>query len=81
MVQWEHPWEEVTLFGKKHWVENDIILVKQLLNCHINLLIYSEFVSKLSFPVTPKEYAVLFDALHSGVLQLLQGTKRNAQVN
>ena len=42
-------------------MENDIILVKQLLNFNGNLLTCTEFLSKFNFPVTPKEHAVEYE--------------------
>lgn len=65
----------------KNWVENDILLVKQLMSSNGNLLTYGEFLFKFKLPVTPKEFAVVFDALPSGVLQLLQGTTESAITN
>lgn len=62
MEQQEHP-----LFKKNQNKK------KQLLNFNGNLLTYTDFLSKFNFPVTPKEYAVVFNALLSGMLQLLQG--------
>ena len=35
---------------------------------------YNEFLSKFRFPVTPTEYAVVFDALLKGLLQLLRSS-------
>lgn len=43
-------------------------LVRQLLNSDGNLLTYSEFLDKFGFPVTPKEYAVVCDAIPQQVL-------------
>lgn len=45
---------------------------------------YSEFLQNFNFPVTPKEYAVVFDAIPTGSLQILKHisfTDVSAEVN
>ncbi|CAJ1073570.1 hypothetical protein H4Q32_018840 [Xyrichtys novacula] len=64
----------------KDWMEHNILLVDQLLNNHGFLLSYEEFMLKFQLPVTPKQYAVVFDALPQGVLQLLKGSERTAAI-
>ena len=61
-------------------MEHGILLVNQLLNDQGLLLSYEEFLLKFQLPVTLKEYAVIFDVLPQGVLQLLKGTERNTAV-
>ncbi len=48
-------------------------MVTQLLNKDGHLLSYSEFLGKYGIPVTPKEYSIVFDAIPSGILTLVQG--------
>ena len=57
-----------------NWVANGIVLVKQLLNADGQLLKYNEFLSKFQFAVTPREYAIVVDAVPRSVLQLLRGS-------
>lgn len=54
----------------ERWVERGILLVRQFVNADGQLLTYNEFLSKFDLPVTPKEYAVVFDALPRSVQQL-----------
>lgn len=54
------------------WYENNIVLVRQLLNSNGNLLSYSEFLEKFGFPVTPKEYAVVIDAIPQQVIHFVR---------
>ena len=56
------------------WFDNNIILVKQLLNADGFLLAYSEVLNKLGVPVTTKEHATVFDAIPQQILQLLKGS-------
>lgn len=49
-----------------------------LLNENGHLLTYTEFLSEYGIPVTLKEFAVVRDAIPSGLLQLMQG---NAMFN
>ncbi len=62
-----------SLFYRK-WFDHGIIYVKQLVNDGGQLLSYQEFMNKFQFPVPPKEYAVVFDAVPGGVLQLLRSS-------
>ena len=48
------------------WVDNGILLVGQL------LMSYSEFLQRFKIPVTPKEYAFIFDAVPTGSLTHLK---------
>jgi len=43
----------------------------QLFNDNSHLLNYKEFLSRFNIPITPKEFAIVFDAIPSGV-RLLQ---------
>lgn len=56
------------------WFDHGIIWVKQLVNDRGRLVSYQEFMYKFQFPVPAKEYAVMFDAVPRGVLQLLRGS-------
>ncbi len=46
----------------------------QLFNQEGLLLTYSEFLSKFKIPITPKEYAVVMDAVPSGLKMLCKNT-------
>lgn len=56
----------------ENWFTHGIILVSQLFNSNGTLLSYSEFLNKYTLPIPPKEYAVVFDAIPSGVIMLLK---------
>jgi len=58
-----------TLF-LEYW-RNKILLVMQLLRHDGQLLSYGEFLDKFILPISAKDYAVVFDAIPSGLLQLL----------
>ena len=60
----------------KTWFNNNIILVSQLLNDNGSLLNYSEFLHTFGIPITTREFAIVMDAIHSGILTLLKGTGR-----
>lgn len=62
-----------TLFFE-NWFDHGIYLVKQLLNSNGFLLSYSDFLNKYSIPFSPKEYAVVFDAIPAGVIMLLRSS-------
>ncbi len=62
-----------TLFFE-NWFSNNIVLVSQLFNQEGLLLTYSEFLSKFKIPITPKEYAVVMDAVPSGLKMLCKNT-------
>ena len=55
------------------WFNNNIVLVTQLLNDNGNLLNYTEFLQTYGIPVTPKDFAIVMDAVPSGILTLLGG--------
>lgn len=55
----------------KRWVDNKILLVSQLMNDNGQLFTYEEFLSVYGFPVTPREYSIVFDAIPEGVRRLL----------
>lgn len=38
---------------------------------------YSEFLDKYKFPVTPKKYARIFDAIPSGIIMLFKSIEIN----
>lgn len=56
-----------------NWADKGIVYVKQLFNNDGNLLNYSEFLNAYQFPVTPKEFCVVMDAIPNGVLTLFKG--------
>lgn len=58
----------------KGWFDNYILLVQQLFNSSSTLLSYTEFLSSFEFPVTPEEFAVVMDAIPSGVIMLFRNT-------
>ncbi|XP_061918733.1 uncharacterized protein LOC133659905 [Entelurus aequoreus] len=53
-----------------NWFNNDIILVSQLFNKEGQLFNYQEFVNHFKVPVTPKQFAIVFDAIPTGVVML-----------
>lgn len=57
----------------KNWFNNNILLVSQLLNDKGSLLNYSEFLYTFGIPITPREFAIVMDAIPSGILTLLKG--------
>jgi len=58
----------------ENWYDHGIYLVKQLFNCNGVLLSYSELLKKYGIPIPPKEYAIVFDAIPSGVIMLLKSS-------
>lgn len=74
--------QKKSLFYQK-WFDNGIIYVNQLLNTERQLLRYEECLCKFQFPITLKEYAIVFSAIPSGILQLLRGStsSNEAQIN
>ncbi|KPP59643.1 hypothetical protein Z043_122414, partial [Scleropages formosus] len=54
------------------WVKNDVLLLKQHFNSGGHLISSDEFLTKYKTPVTPKEFAIVFDATPSGVIMLLK---------
>lgn len=57
----------------RNWYNNDIILVRQLFKDNGHLFNYCEFLNYYKIPVTAKEFAVVFDAIPNGLIQLLSG--------
>lgn len=57
----------------RNWYNNGIILVRQLFKNNGHLFNYCEFLSYYKIPVAAKEFAVVFDAVPSGLIQLLSG--------
>ncbi len=60
----------------QNWYNNKIILVHDLFDESGRLLSYYDFLQKFNFPVSPKELAVVFDAIPSGVITLFKGFDR-----
>lgn len=56
-----------------NWFRNGIVAVNQLLNEQGNLFNYREFLECVKIPVTPKQFAIVFDAIPLGVIMLLKG--------
>jgi len=56
-----------------NWFKNGIIFVYQLFNQNGLICNYSEFLVKHGIPVTPKEFAIVADAVPQGVLMLFKG--------
>ncbi len=56
------------------WFRNNIFLVSQLLNSTGYLLSYSEFLRKYCIPVTPRDFAIVMDAIPSGAIALLKNS-------
>ncbi len=54
-----------------------ILLVSQLLNSDGYLYSYSEFLNKYNIPVTPREFAIVMDAIPCRALTLLKGSARS----
>ncbi len=57
----------------RNWYNNGIILLRQLFKNNINIFNYCEFLNYYKIPITAKEFAVVFDAISSGLIQLLSG--------
>lgn len=62
-----------TLFFKS-WVDHNMLLVRQLFNKEGHMFTYEEFLSEFNFPVPPREYAIIFDAIPSGLKMLLSSS-------
>ncbi len=60
-----------------NWVNNNINLVSQLLNSDGYLYSYSEFLNKYNIPVTPREFAIVMDAIPCRAFSLLKGSARS----
>lgn len=65
-----------TLFLKK-WLDNGILLVSQLFNEGQIMFTYNEFLSEYNIPVLPREFAIVFDAIPSGIKILLSSATRD----
>lgn len=59
-------------FGE--WFNSNIIWVRQLFNSNGVLFSYEEFLQYYGIPITPKQYAIVFDAIPSGVLMLFKSS-------
>ncbi len=57
----------------RNWYNNGTLLVRQLFKNNGNLFNYCEFLNYYKIPITAKEFAVVFDAIPSGLIQLLSG--------
>ncbi|XP_051811827.1 LINE-1 reverse transcriptase homolog isoform X1 [Acanthochromis polyacanthus] len=54
----------------ENWCGNGILLISQLFNESGLLYSYSEFLERYKVPVPPREYAIVFDAIPSGLRML-----------
>ncbi len=68
-----HCYKNKSLFFDD-WFENNLLLVGQLFNSVRRLYNYSDFLQKYNVPVSADEYAVVFNAIPSGVSFLFQYT-------
>ena len=55
------------------WFNSNILLVSQLFHDEGVLLSYEDFLILYNVPITPREYAIVFDAIPSGTLMLFKG--------
>jgi len=55
-----------------------VLTVSQLLNSEGYILNYEEFLCKFNFPVTPKEFSIVMDAIPNGVVMLLKDFVRSS---
>ena len=60
-----------SLFVKRWFVQN-ILFVTQLLNENGHLYNYTEFLKKYAIPITPKEFAIIFDIIPAELLLLCE---------
>ncbi len=56
----------------RSWYDNGILSIGQLINKDGVLLSYLEFLQKFQLPVSPKEYAIVTDAIPSGAIQFFR---------
>jgi len=61
-----------------NWFEKNVLTVSQLLNSEGYILNYEEFLCKFNFPVTPKEFSIVMDAIPNGVVMLLKDFVRSS---
>lgn len=57
-----------------NWFKNNLLLVGQLFNSQGRLYNYVEILQKYNIPISAEEYAIVYNAIPSGVSFLLQGT-------
>lgn len=60
----------------EYWFKNGIILVDQLFNSNGFLFTFGEFLAYYKIPVTPKDYAKVFDAISPKICTLFKYTTR-----
>ena len=56
------------------WVDQKVLLIRQLLNDHGNLYTYSELIQKYNLDVTEPEYIRVRNATPAGIIALLQSS-------
>uniref|UniRef100_A0A3P9L5I7 Reverse transcriptase domain-containing protein n=1 Tax=Oryzias latipes TaxID=8090 RepID=A0A3P9L5I7_ORYLA len=56
-----------------YWFQNNILYVNQLFNSGGCLMSYNQFLTTYNIPVTPKEFAIVMDAIPKGVIMLFKG--------
>ena len=66
------PTSEEQIFFEE-WFNKNIIWVRQLFNSNGVLFSYGEFLQHYQIPITPKQFAIVFDAIPSGVSMLFKG--------
>ncbi len=59
----------------KNWFDKGIVLVSHLFNTQGYLMTYEEFLVHFNFPVTPKEFSLVFSAINSCVVSLFRDVK------
>lgn len=59
------------------WVSNNLMLVSQLINADGHLYSYSEFLNKYNIPVTPRDFAIVMDAIPYGAITLLRDSAKS----
>lgn len=64
-----------------NWFEKNILIVSQLLNSEGLILSYEEFLCKFDFPVTPKEFSIVMDAVPKGAIMLLRDSVRSTSTS
>ncbi len=59
----------------KNWFDKGIVLVSHLFNNQGYLMTYEEFLVHFNFPVTPKEFSLVFSAINSCIVSLFRDVK------
>ncbi len=59
----------------KNWFDKGIVLVSHLFNTQGYLMTYEEFLVHFNFPVTPKEFSLVFSAINLCIVSLFRDVK------